>query len=371
MLRVLQMIGGLEAGGSQAMIMNVYRNIDRERIQFDFILDKPENLYYADEVESLGGRLYDMPRFRGSNAGEVRGAWTDFFVEHPGYRVLHSHIRSYASLYLPIAKRFGVKTIIHSHSTSNGSGAQARVKKLLQYPLRHQADVLMACSTEAGQWLYGEDACCGDKFVLLPNGVDLSRFTPDEDVRLKYREDMGLRDSFVIGHVGRLHEAKNHSFLLEAFAIAHERNDAARLLLVGDGELRGEIEEKIGTLGIGDAVIMTGNRQDVPQLMQCMDVLAFPSRWEGMPVTLVEAQSAGLPCLISDNITHDVDLSPLIRRLPIDDAGAWAAELLRRRERLDVSGRIARSGFDIRDSSKKLCEIYEALAEGRQLTREL
>lgn len=364
MIRVLQMIGSLNVGGSQTMLMNLYRNIDREKIQFDFVLDHPEERYFVPAAEALGARIYAMPGFHGTNAGQIRRAWDDFFSEHTEYRVLHSHVRSYASLYLPVAKRHGVKTIIHSHSISNGSGMPALAKKILQYPLRRQADVLMACSTQAGEWLYGKKACEGKNFLLVPNAVDLSRFGMDEEKRREYRSAMGLGDKLVIGHVGRMQEVKNHSFLLDAFARVHEKQKEAALLLVGDGELRGALEEKARALGIGDCVIMAGNRDDVPALLNAMDVFAFPSLWEGLPVTLIEAQAAGLPCVISENITRDVDVSPLVSRLPIDDEARWAYELLKERERRDVREDIIRAGFDVKSSAARMSRIYRELSEG-------
>ncbi len=360
MIRILHMIGALEMGGSQALVMNLYRHMDREQIQFDFVLDHPDRDDYADEVRALGGRIYTMPGFHG-NVGEVRRAWDTFFSEHPEYKVLHSHVRSYASLYLPVAKKHGVKTIIHSHSTSNGSGFSALVKLALQYPLRRQADVLMSCTREAGAWLFGEKACQSDRFFVLPNAVDVEKFRYNEATRRQYRQQLGIENKLVVGHVGRFHEAKNHSFLLESFARLQERKPESALLLVGDGELRGEIERKIAELGIGTSVILTGNRSDVAELMQAMDLLAFPSKWEGLPVTVVEAQAAGLPCLISDKITHDVDLSPLVRRLPIDSPEVWARATAEPAARQDVCKEIAAAGFAIEESVQRLSGLYKKL----------
>lgn len=360
MIRILHMIGALEMGGSQALVMNLYRHMDRERIQFDFVLDHPERDDYAAEVRALGGRIYTLPRFHG-NVGEVRRAWDAFFAQHPEYKVLHSHVRSYASLYLPVAKKHGVKTIIHSHSTSNGSGLSSLVKLALQYPLRHQADVLMSCTREAGAWLFGEKACRSQRFFLLPNAIDVEQFRYNEASRRAYRQQLGLENRLVVGHVGRFHEAKNHLFLLESFARLLELRPGAVLLLVGDGELRGEIEKKIAQLGIQASVILTGNRSDVAELMQAMDLLAFPSLWEGLPVTVVEAQAAGLPCLISERITLDVDLSPLVRRLPIASAEAWARAMAEPSGRQDVSKNITAAGFDIGESVQRLSGLYNKL----------
>lgn len=361
MIRVLQMIGSLNVGGSQTMIMNIYRNIDRTKMQFDFVLDHPDETYFAEEVKAMGAKIYTMPGFKGTNGAEVKRDWNNFFYMHPEYKVLHSHVRSYASLYLPIAKKHGVKTIIHSHSTSNGSGSVAMAKNALQYPLRKQADILMACSTEAGLWLYGEKAMKSDRYIYMPNAVDLERFRFNETSRRELREKLGLGNRFVIGHVGRFMEDKNHLFLIEIFAKVKEQRPDAVLLLVGTGTTQRAVAEKAVALGVADDVIMTGNRNDVPELLSTMDIFAFPSIREGLPMTLIEAQAVGLPCIISENISKDVDVSPLVQRLPIDSAQRWADEILSGHKRQDVSGFISASGFDVKDSAKKMYELYRKL----------
>ena len=367
MIRVLHMIASLDVGGSQTLMMNIYRNIDREKIQFDFVIDHPDETYFAPEIEALGGRVYTLPAFHGTNAGEIRRDWSNFFYTHPEYHVLHSHTRSYASLYLPVARKHGVKTIIHSHSTSSGGGVKGAVKTVLQLPLRDQADVLMACSRDAGEWLFGKRACRSDRFILLPNGIDLDRFAAGAGKRAQYRKDLGLEGRYVIGHVGRFRDVKNHSFLLDVFQKVHEREPDVLLLLVGVGPLQQAMAQKAVELGVADQVIMTGNRSDVPELMAAMDVFAFPSLWEGLPMTVVEAQAAGLPCVLSDTITREVDVSPLVEYLPLGDPEAWASALLERRARRDVREEIERAGFDIRSSAQRLSELYLRLDhEARQ-----
>lgn len=358
MIRVLQMIGTLDVGGSQTMLLNLYRNIDREQIQFDFVLDHPKGRYFVPEIERLGGRVYTLTPFRGTNAGEVKRDWNNFLYTHPEYTVLHSHVRSYASLYLPVAKAHGLKTIIHSHNTANGSGLDAVVKGALQKPLRYQADVLMACSTEAGEWLYGKKACQSGKYIFLPNAVDTGRFAPDAEKRRKTRQALGIEGRHVIGHVGRFNEQKNHGFLLEAFQRAHAQDPKAVLLLVGTGPLQEQAVRQAVSLGIAEDVLMTGTRDDVPELMAAMDVFAFPSLWEGLPVTLIEAQAAGLPCVISDVITTDVDITPLITRLPLGDPEVWGVELLKKRPRTDAREAVIRAGFDVRASARFMSELY-------------
>lgn len=361
-IRVLQMIGSLNIGGSQAMLMNIYRNIDKEKIQFDFILDHPEQLYYADEVKALGGKIYYMPTFKGYNLLQVKKAWNDFFKQHPEYKVLHSHVRSYALVYISIAKKYGVRTIIHSHSTSNGSGINSVVKKIMQYPLRYSADRFLACSQIAGEWLFGKKTCNSPKFDVINNALDVGKYRLDADVRTRYRSEMGVEDKFVYGHVGRLHESKNHLFLLEVFAKLYERDNNSFLLLVGDGELRPQIEEKIIELDISDNVMLLGNRSDIAECLWSMDAFLFPSKWEGLPISVVEAQATGLPCFVSDTVSGEVCLSDLITYLPIDSEDVWVDAILNsEKTKKDVSEDIKKSGYDIENSVNEITKLYFSL----------
>ena len=364
MIRVLHMLGSLDIGGSQIMLLNLYRNIDRKRVQFDVVLDHPENSKLANEFKKLGSHIFVLPKFKGWNFREIRKSWKRFFKEHPEYKILHSHVRSYASLYIPIAKRCGVKTIIHSHSTNEGKGISRMIKRIMEFPLRRQADYLMACSNEAGKWLYGAKACKKSNYIFLPNAINTDKYHFSMETAETYRKTLGLQGKFVLGHVGRFHEAKNHVFLLEIFAKVLEKRSDATLLLIGDGELRGAIEQKIRELRIERHVVLTGNRADVPQLLHAMDVFVFPSLWEGLPVTVVEAQAVGLPCLISDKITTDVDLSALVKRLPIDDSNIWAEAVLNLDiKRMNVIPEIKKAGFDVKDTAKHLMDFYMSLGE--------
>lgn len=364
MIRILHMIGSLELGGSQTMVMNLYRYIDKNNIQFDFILDHPDCLYYAEEIKQLGGRIYFLPGFKGTNILELKAAWNSFFDEHSEYTILHSHVRSYASLYLPIAKKHGLCTIIHSHSTSNGSGLSACVKAILQYPLRFQADYFFGCSKEAGRWLFGDKVINGDHYFMLQNAIDLKKYLPNEAVRIKYRREINANgETKVFIHVGRLHEAKNHLFLLELFSNYQKKHNNALLVLVGDGDLRTIIEDKIDELGIKKNVRMLGARNDVPNWLKAADCFLFPSNWEGLPVTVVEAQAAGLPCLISDNVTRDVNVSDLVKDLPIDkgtDLWVKAIENLDFKRR-NVFREIKKAGFDVQNTAKWISEFYMGL----------
>lgn len=359
-IRVLHMIASLNIGGSQSFVMNLYRNIDREKIQFDFIIDKPDETELKDEIESLGGRVYVLPTFKGINILEVRKAWDNFFFDHPKYKILHTHSRSYASVYLPIAKKYGLITIAHSHSTSNGSGKTAWIKDLMQLPIRYQADYLFACSQEAGEWLFGKKATRSERFKVIPNAIDAKKFAFDPSKREKIRSELGLKDSYVLGHVGRMTEPKNHMFLLQVFKSVREKRNNAKLLLIGDGELMEKIKAEAGRLGVIDDVLFMGTKSNTYDYYQAMDVFAFPSLWEGLPVTIVEAQSAGLPCYISSNISDDVCISSLVHKLPIDEGvNEWVYSIINTKINMRFLGReIQNTDFDIQKATELVSDIY-------------
>ncbi len=347
------------------MVINLHRAIDRSKVQFDYVIDHPGQLYYGDIVKQLGGKIFEMPTFRGTNFFEISKRWKYFFKEHPEYRVLHSHVRSYASLYLPIAHKAGLKTIIHSHSTSNGKGFSSIVKRIMQYPLRFQADHFFACSKESGAWLFGKKVVDSEKFHILQNAIDAEKYRFNQDVRDKYRKEIGLGDKKTFIHVGRFHPAKNHSFLLNLFAEIHKKDANTILILAGDGELRPEIEKQISDLKIQDSVLLLGSRSDVVNLLQAADCFLFPSNWEGLPVTVVEAQAAGLPCFISDKVTEEVGISDLVKYLPIDQGIQFWIDALENTnllEKKDVSEQISSAGFDIRFTERWLTDFYRGIA---------
>lgn len=366
-IRILHMIGNLDVGGSQAMVMNLYRKTDRNKVQFDFVVDRPERNYFVPEIEALGGRVYTLPRFKGYNVPEIKREWHAFLSEHPEYKILHSHVRSYASLYLPVAKHHGLKTVVHSHSTSNGGGIASVVKYMLQYPIRYQADFFFGCSNEAGEWLFGKKAVKSDKYRLVKNAIDARAYTYNEETRKEYREKLGVTDKRVYMHVGRLHESKNHLFLLDAFANIKRMQSEGVLILVGDGEEREKITDKIKELSLSDSVILLGSRSDIPELLQAADCFLFPSLWEGLGIAAIEAQAASLPCICSDTIPQEVKITELCEFLPISDNSAdvreWAEKAVTlATDRRDRYEEIAKAGFDIEDSSAKLTEFYMTLS---------
>ena len=363
-IRILHMIGSLNVGGSQAMIINLHKEIDKSKVQFDYVIDHPDHLHYESIVRELGGNIFTLPAFNGLNFFEVRKAWKSFFKDHPEYKVLHSHVRSYASLYLPIAKNAGLKTIIHSHNTSSGKGLKAVVKFCLQRGLRKNVDYYFACSDVAGKWLFGEKITKQSNYHVLNNAIDVEKYAYSELSRRKIRDEFNLKDEFVVGHVGRFHPQKNHSFLVDVFAEIHKKNPDSVLMFVGTGDLMDSVKEKVAELKLDDSVIFTGSRADVNELLSAFDVFVFPSLFEGLPVTLVEAQAAGLPCFASDTITKEVDFNKEINYISLSKESAyWANEIVNcKRNRLKLTKAIRDAGYDIKYTVKQLISFYQKLA---------
>ena len=363
-IRVLQVMGKMNRGGAEAVIMELYRHVDRNIVQFDFVEHTEERCFYDDEIEKMGGRIYRVPRYCGYNHFAYLSAWNALFRDHPEYKVAHCHIRSTASLICKIAKDNGVKTIAHSHNTSDGRGVHSLVKKLYRGSLSRRADYLWACSREAGRWLFGAKAVQGSNYRLFPNAIDTERFRFSPVDRSSARAELGVDDSTVVfGNVARFHPQKNHLFLIDLFAAILKRQPNAILVLVGEGELRSEIEQRIQSHGIENRVKLLGVRSDIPRLMSAFDMFLFPSKWEGLPVTIVEAQANGLPCLVSDTVTKDVNLTDLVRNLPITQGvEAWVDGAMNTSmERKDCIETIRAAGFDINCSATTLTDFYKSI----------
>ena len=360
-MRVLQIMGPMGRGGAENMIMELYRHMDRSVIQFDFVEHNTDRGSYDDEIEALGGRIFRVPRYRGSNHFAYKRVWKRFFREHPEYKIIHCHIRSTASIICKIARKFGVKSIAHSHNTSNGGGISAYAKKFFQGSLASSADYLFGCSREAGLWLFGEKAIKGSNYRFFPNATNVDDFLFNAADRASVRSELGVdEDTVVYVNVARYHPQKNHLFLVEAFAAIHEKQKNSVLVLVGDGELRKDVEAHIQKLGIEEYVRVLGVRRDIPRLMNGMDAFLLPSKWEGLPVTMVEAQANGLPCLISDTVTRDVNITPLIHYIPIDKGfEPWVSVALTADlKREDHQDAIRAAGFDIHSSVCTLRDFY-------------
>ena len=363
-IRVLHVIGSMNRGGAETMIMNFYRAIDRKAVQFDFVQSASDNAQYDAEITSLGGRIFHCPHFNGKNYLAYKRWWNRFLDEHSGeFAIVHGHIGSSAPIYLNAAKKRGIYTVAHSHSAITVHSFSHFLYKIASFRTRYIADYFLACSTPAGINRYGKAIVEGNRFSLLHNAVDSDSFRFDLATRKQMREQFSIQDScLVVGHVGRFMPVKNHEFLLRVFSEIHARRPNSVLVMVGDGPLRPQIMEQSKQISTDDCFIFTGLRSDVNDLMQMMDVLVFPSFFEGLPVTLVEAQMAGLPIVISDGVpSESILIDELARSMPLSASPEqWADCILAMSnvQRKDRTKEMAAVGFEIRNASKWLEEFY-------------
>lgn len=375
-IRILHVLGGVGLGGAESRIMDIYRHIDRDKIQFDFLIHQTKKGYYEEEIEAMGGRIYRVPRFTLYNIFSYRKALRDFFnaiqgVDNANRRfasssrrleVVHGHMTSTAAIYLPIAQKSGVPvTIAHARSAGVDKGPKGVVTRLMRRPLRNRCDYMFACSMLAAEAVFGrKNARCGN-VIIVPNAIDVKRFCYQEEIRRRMRRELSLEDKFVIGHVGRFHYAKNHEYLLAVFQNIAAQKENAMLLLLGEGERMAEMKERAAALGIADKVIFAGNRKEVWNYYQAMDFFVFPSRFEGLPGTVVEAQSAGLRCLISDTIAGEVKMTELVTAQSIEERPEkWAEYVLTHAdyERKDYYEQIAKAGYDVKQQAQWYEQFY-------------
>lgn len=356
-LRVLQVVTHMERGGLESMLMNYYRYIDREKIQFDFLVHRQERAAYDDEIEAMGGKIYRLPRLVPWSKAYLT-ALNHFFDEHPEYRIVHVHQDCLSSVILKAAAQHNVPVrVAHSHSANQDKNLKYPIKLWYKRFISQYATNLFACGKEAGDWMFG-----GSSYQIINNAIDVAAYTYDPTKRQEMRRRLGLENEFTIGHVGRFNQPKNHPFLLDIFAALLKKESNAVLLLVGGGEGMSKMQEKVQELGIAEHVRFLGVRSDVADLMQAMDMFVLPSLYEGLPVTMVEAQAAGLPCIISNKVPPECILTEgLVDVMPLSASPeTWAEKILAKRAipRTDRRAEIAAHGFDITTEAVKLQEFY-------------
>lgn len=355
-IRILQVVPNMQAGGLESLIMNLYRNIDRDKIQFDFIVHYTEKKHFDDEIESLGGKIYRFSLREDNNIFKYIKQLDKFFKEHKEYKIIHCHMSSIGFLVFLIAKKNGIKIrIAHSHNTSTERNLKGIIKSILIKPYKYVATVNLACSNEAGKYLYGKK-----KFKVIKNGVDVSKFRYNEQVRNEKRKELKIENDFVLGHIGRIEPQKNHLFLLEIVKCMVEKNKNTKLLIVGTGILEEDVKKRIKELGIEENVKMLGVRSDVNELYQAMDAFCLPSLFEGLPLVAVEAQMSGLPCYFSDVITKECRILDSSKYISLNESAEyWATEILKsnkKQERVISDEIINKSGFDIKNTVKEIEE---------------
>lgn len=364
MIRVLHSVSVMDRGGQETLIMNVYRNIDRTKVQFDFLCYLNKVGDYDDEIKALGGKIIylDIERKGGKFSKyyyEVKNISRFLSNIAADYDVIHLHNYHAFSSYLSVleCKKAGFKNIIlHSH---NSLAPRIKLHKIFRPLLQNEKGIVRyACSQNAGKWLHGNQ-----KFDIIYNGIDVEKFNYDETARNELRAKLGLNDNYVIGMVGRFNYQKNHLFALDVFAECVKNDPKTRLVLVGKGELENEIKRKIDELDLKDKVLILGTRDDVNKLMSVFDVLFLPSIFEGLGIVLIEAQYCSLPCVASDIIVAEAKISDILECVNLNyGKEVFVSALLRKRD-IDRNKKYVTSDiFDIRNVAKDLEDRYEKLS---------
>ena len=364
--RVLHVVPNMQAGGLETFIMNVYRKIDREKIQFDFLVHYKKCCFYDDEITKLGGRLFRLTVREDHNYIKYLRDLHAFFSSHSGYRIVHGHMPSLALIYLAAAKKAGVEIrICHSHTTSSGKTLKGLLKLLPVKAARLYANTYFACSAGAGWYLFGHGG-----FTVIPNGVDLALFEYNEKIRKRVRMKFHIEDQFVVGHVGRFEEEKNHVFLIRVFAEIVMRKPDSVLFLVGTGSKIRQIERMVRELSLEDKVFFLGVRHDVYALYQAMDAFVLPSLHEAQPVVVIEAQAARLPVVVSAAVSQESTITDAFVRMPQNAPPTlWADTVIRSAQfdrssfNVDITG----NSYDINKTVETLfsfyTEIYQAVSQ--------
>ena len=378
---VLHVVGKLNIGGAESRIMDLYRNIDREKVQFAFCQHTKERCAFEDEIEHLGGKIYRVPRFNVKNYFAYKKAWEELFRAHPEIKVVHGHMTSTAAIYLPIAKKAGVDiTIAHARSAGVDPGLKGHLTRFLRRNLYQKCDYRFTCSKIAGEAVFGDQNLEMKKARFIPNAIDVDKFAFDKETREQIRYELGIGDKYVIGHVGRFSHMKNHKYMLQILeqCIRIEKENKLPetvLMFLGDGELKEEMMEQAVASGLSSRVLFMGNKKDVYRYYQAMDYFLLPSLYEGLPGTAIEAQASGLPGILSDAVTDEAVVTELLQMRSIkEDAKIWAEEIMhqckigadkkdfmaefRVKERSIYADVVKRASFDVKEQAKRMQEFY-------------
>ncbi len=362
-VRVAHVIGKLNAAGVESVINNYFKHIDHTKYLFDFYVDSDGRLAPKESIKSMGGRYFIIPPYQDLSAN-IKCLQKHFKEEQ--YQIVHTSMNTLAPFSMYSAWKANVPIRInHNHSTAGKGETKKNIGKYVLRPFaRCFATDFAACSRYAGEWLYGKKMVEEGKVKIFNNAIELERFTYNETIRNEVRRELHLENNYVIGHVGRFCDQKNHVFLIDVFEQIVKMDSSARLLLVGIGELEEKIKEKVNELSLCDKVIFLGARNDVDKLYQAMDVFVLPSIYEGLPVVGVEAQASGLPCVFSDAMTKETNICPSTEMLSLEQSSEiWAEKILdkKKNERTNTIDLMREAGFDIVHEAKVLEKYYDSL----------
>jgi len=339
------------------MCMNLYRHIDRNKVQFDFVKHTHSIGAFESEISDLGGRIYEAPRFKPGNILRYKRWWRRHLSTHLEHQIIHGHFFTISPIYFKIAKQKGRKTLGHIHI----SKAENIKKVIFAKFISRYTDFPFACSISAGKWVYGKRP-----FKVINNAIDVDRFRFNDEKRTIVRNSFSFGENLVIGTVGRFDLQKNPYGIFEIFCQLHELRKDTKLLWVGNGPFREELMIKAKKRGLDKDILFTGVRSDVNDLLQAMDIYIMPSFYEGLPVAAIEAQACGLPCFISNQITNEVDITGRCTFLPIKSPEKWANEILNcKLKREDTGDIIIAAGYDINRTAKDIQDFYLSIVNSK------
>lgn len=368
-IRIAQIIGKWVGGGVEAVVMNYYRNVDHNKIQFDFICDDDSTNIPYEEIESLGGRVILIPPYQKvfKYHKELKRV-----LREGKYKIVHSHINTLSVFSLFAAKRAKVPVrIAHSHSTTNKVEWKKNLMKNALRPLSKLfATDYFACTEHAGRWMFGDKEYQNGNVYVLNNAINLESFKYDQKIRKAKRKELGIKDStLVVGHIGRFVHQKNHSYLIDVFNELHKKQTDSILLLAGQGPLLNEVKDKVNSLNLQDSVKFLGQRNDVSELYQVFDTFVLPSIYEGLGMVLIEAECAGVPCFASTDVPDIAKVTANLTFLSLmEKPKIWAIKILdslKKYKRKDCAKEVQKAGYDIKIEVGKLSNKYNNLLKSR------
>lgn len=372
MIKVLVLIPQMNRTGKATIAMNYLRFSDSDRVTFDFLVNHMGQGDYEREIEELGGRVYHMGPIKKFRMGAYKKELRAFLKKHPDYDVIHSHLEDKSLFALKIAAEMKIPVrICHAHSHPTYINQRSFERYCLKHLVRKYTTHRIACSRDVAKWMFGSKGAMD--CLILKNAIDTEKFKYDETVRMLARKELKIKDELVIGHIGSFKRIKNHRKLLHIFAEVKRRNSNSKLVIIGGGDSKKEVAyrerfmQRVRTMQLQDSVIFTGVRSDVERIMQAFDVFLLPSYSEGFPVTLVEAQSMGIRCVVSDEISPVCDIVGNTEFLPLVlRASMWANRILKisKEDKKDYGCKVKNAGYDIRDNVGVLMDYYESLCKG-------
>lgn len=359
-IRILHIVTIMNRGGLETMLMNYYRKINRDRIQFDFLVHRQEEGAYDKEILALGGKIYRMPPINPIKHHIYLSEVKKFFNEHNEYQIIHSHINTYSMYIIREAKKHNIPVrIVHSHIAKYKLDKKLPFYLYTKFKVHAYVTDKFTCGEEAGQWLFGNKV---NNVKVLPNAIDSKKFIFCEKRSKELRQQLNLENKFIIGHIGRFNEQKNHVFLINIFNEIYKKNKNARLILVGEGKLKNKIEKQIKDMGLENVVYLLGVREDIPDILMLFDVLLFPSLYEGLPVSIIEAQASGVRCILSDKVAKETAITNLVEFIGLEESiDVWRDRVLKYvngYKRINRYSELVKAGYDIENNVKWLEEFY-------------